>query len=772
MPDGRVLIAFDADAMDVSPTWTRIDDTDNLVAGIDIRRGRQTETDQTDTSTATVMLNDTDGTFDPDDPGSPYFGDIDGKQIMLQAWNPVAAEWVIQYRGFIDGYSYDFSGSVNADGEPLIATIALECVDAFDYLAGVEMIPGLFGEVPVPSSVSTGSVFYDDTDFQTRLIQLAADAQWPLARTQFFTGNVDVQEDVKDAGDSILASMRDVVDSEFPFLANLFTNKGGDVCAHGRKARFDPETVSSGTDWNFTRWKAGDGVAVAIDPTRAQIRTPLRWSRARSRIYNAALAYPKFPIAGTGGGSFGESDIPDQIRTDATSITTYGYRSWSAPKPSHPRRNNHRSRREGRVRPVRRLRDRELQGSAHPHRGDHVQEHEPRRRPGGSNLGTPRRRRHFRRRRRRPRIPRRRWPQRIVLHRRVVDEHPPAEPCLRHGRANPERVARVVLRYGSVRLMAPPSYHARTHVPGGSDPIEFPAFAPPSSIWADTIEAIASDIDLLGWWRLGDGASPFVDSSPLLVPTQTARNLSRHAAGTAMTQDFTPGALQASDDDGSVRFNAANNVSGDYLGAAGDTRFDLQGSPMTIACFVYPLASASTFLGHGLGIFGAFAPNSWPGGYGILVDWPTRELWFRRGAAGSSSTTWAALSGGVIPASEWSFVVGTFNGTSTHKLYLNGALVRTVTASVTVNSFGSSAAVTVGRTDVPSSTYAGTIKPGTFYGGVDEASLWRGEMTADQVYLLSRSAATLSVTPSLYMVPVADGMGGWAWDYASVEVQF
>jgi hypothetical protein len=104
------------------------------------------------------MLNDTDGLFDPANPGSPYFGLIDGKQILLQCWNPVAAVWVPQYRGVIDDYSYDFSGAVNAAGEPLIATIALECVDAFDYLAGVEMIPGLFGDPVPPDRLGRGCV--------------------------------------------------------------------------------------------------------------------------------------------------------------------------------------------------------------------------------------------------------------------------------------------------------------------------------------------------------------------------------------------------------------------------------------------------------------------------------------------------------------------------------------------------------------------------------------------------------------------------------------
>jgi hypothetical protein len=361
--------------------------------------------------------------------------------------NPVTGVWEPQYRGVIDGYSYDFSGAVNAAGEPLIVTIALECVDAFDYLAGVEMIPGLFGEVPVPAGVSGGVVFYEDTDFQTRLIQLAADAGWPSARTQFFTGNVDVQESRYNPGDSVLEAMRDVVDAEFPFVANLFVNRYGDVCAHGRKARFDPEGTASGTDWNFTRWKAGDGAAVALDPDRAQIRPPLAWSRPRSRIINAALAYPNFPIAGTGGGTFDETDIPDQIRTDADVDRGVRLPLVVGAEPADAGRDDDRERREGRDRPVRRLRHRELQGSAHPGGGADVQEHGSRRPTGGGDVGADARRRHQRRRSTSSTAtPAGRRSERVVLRRGFHDEDPSAEPRLRHGRAHVQRESGGVLR--------------------------------------------------------------------------------------------------------------------------------------------------------------------------------------------------------------------------------------------------------------------------------------------------------------------------------------
>lgn len=330
-PVGRVCIAFDDGPLEPNPTWTRIDDTENLVAGIDISRGRQTETEHTDTSTAVVHLNDTAGLFDPSNSGSPYFGELDGKQIALSLWNPVASEWVLQYRGVIDNYGWNFHPAVNADMEPLVSNIAVECVDVFDYLGGVEMIPGLFGQIPPPPG-SEGVVWYEDGDVQTRIENLLTNAGIDPDMAVVFTGNVDVQETKYDAGDSILVALRDAADAEFPGIANVYTDKQGRFVFHGRRARFAPETVSGANPdkWSFRRWKAGDGAAILLDPDRAQIRPPLQWGRPRSRIVNAAMCYPRFPIRGLGGGTFAEEDIPGQIVVDATSKTAYGYRSWSA----------------------------------------------------------------------------------------------------------------------------------------------------------------------------------------------------------------------------------------------------------------------------------------------------------------------------------------------------------------------------------------------------------------------------------------------------------
>lgn len=320
MPDGRVLVALDDDAMDPTPTWTRLDDEPNLVAGIEITRGRQTEFDQTDTGTATVHLNDRTGDFDADNTTSPYFDRLDGRQVMLQVQNPITGNWKTQFRGVIENYGYDLHPS------QLLSNVQVECVDAFAYLAEVEMIPGLFGQTPAEGKTKNdGTVAYIGDTVQVRIENLLQDAQWPDALTRVFTGNVTVMETAYDPGDSILVALRDAADAEFPGIAQVFVNAAGVVCFHGRRARFDPDGTALGTDWEFTRWHAGDGDAIGDDPDQAQVRPPLRWTRPRSRIINAAMAYPRDTSSGA------EARLPGQIVIDSASRTAYGYRSWSAP---------------------------------------------------------------------------------------------------------------------------------------------------------------------------------------------------------------------------------------------------------------------------------------------------------------------------------------------------------------------------------------------------------------------------------------------------------
>lgn len=322
------MVAPDDDPREWTPTWVCLDVIPNLVSGIDIERGRQTEFDTTDTSTAVVYINDKDGLFDPGNTGSPFFG-LEGKQITLQAWNPVTAAWVPQTRMWIDEITYLFNPAT-ADGKSILSNVQLNCVDIFDFLAGIAMdLTGdtrVFGNTP-PAGYEA-NIFYEDTDqddgtgFQLRVTQILDDCALTTDWYVVFTGNIDVLEGLYDPGDSPLTAIRDALDAEFPGIANGYSDKRGRFVAHGRGARFDPDTVSDGADWTFTRWKAGDGAAIALDGDRAQIREPLSWSRDRKKIYNVGYAYPK---------DISPLDKPAQYVVAAgTSIDDFGRRTWDA----------------------------------------------------------------------------------------------------------------------------------------------------------------------------------------------------------------------------------------------------------------------------------------------------------------------------------------------------------------------------------------------------------------------------------------------------------
>lgn len=316
MPDspapGRVLIAPNDGPTVREPTWMRLDDDPNFVTGYDYNRGKQTEDDTTDESTATVYFNDTEGILDPYNPLSDLYGALDGIQIMLQLKNPISGLWVPQYRGHIDNIRHDLHPS------QVVTNVQFECTDMFSYLEGIRLLPGLFGD---PGG-APGVVFYDNTDWHTHMTQLLDSAFTDVEWYRVFTGNIDTQAMYYNPDDSLLTAIRDAVDAEWPGLANVYTDKTGRVCAHGRRARFDPDATKIGTDWEFTRWRAGDKDAIIADGPRAQIRPSFRWSRDRKRIVNAAMCWPMHMEV---------ADRVNQIAVDGTSKDRYGYRPWSAP---------------------------------------------------------------------------------------------------------------------------------------------------------------------------------------------------------------------------------------------------------------------------------------------------------------------------------------------------------------------------------------------------------------------------------------------------------
>src|SRR5215471_17642179 len=101
---GRVLVPPDDAPLEPNPTWVRLDAPsgdipDGLIAGYDFKSGKQTFLSQVDAGTATVYISDHRAAlFDPRN-GSSDFNALDGKQVLLQLYDPVLEVWEEQFRG-------------------------------------------------------------------------------------------------------------------------------------------------------------------------------------------------------------------------------------------------------------------------------------------------------------------------------------------------------------------------------------------------------------------------------------------------------------------------------------------------------------------------------------------------------------------------------------------------------------------------------------------------------------------------------------------------
>ncbi len=334
---GRVLIAFDDGPLEPAPTYTAIDQAtgdfpDQFVAGFDVTVGRQTLRAQTDTGTATVYINDhVDGLFDPENTSSSYFGKLDGRQILLQIYDPVREVWEERFQGLIDEITWDVNPSgVRSDGDPINVAIQLHCVDLFDFFGGFGLTPGLDGVKPPKGSEA--AVYYGQTlgSMDDRILEIlmdvSNDSTWVADRTIVFSGNVHLQETKYSPDESALVALRDACDAELPAIANMYCDRKGRYVFHGRYSRFDPDAVSAQANsndknnWDFQRWKVGDGKAVAADSTRAQMRV-LSYLESRGNIINAAYVAPQ---------GIKPEDVKDQVYADVPSIEEYGRHSGPA----------------------------------------------------------------------------------------------------------------------------------------------------------------------------------------------------------------------------------------------------------------------------------------------------------------------------------------------------------------------------------------------------------------------------------------------------------
>jgi hypothetical protein len=128
--DVTVECAFGDTPLDTTPTWT---DISADVIRVSISRGRTSEFSTYSPGVATITLDNSDRTYDPEYTSGPYYGDLNPMvQMRVTAQYSTGTVHSI-YRGFVQGWptAYNMSGTQ--------ATTAVVCIDANRVLANMAL---------------------------------------------------------------------------------------------------------------------------------------------------------------------------------------------------------------------------------------------------------------------------------------------------------------------------------------------------------------------------------------------------------------------------------------------------------------------------------------------------------------------------------------------------------------------------------------------------------------------------------------------------------
>ena len=159
--DTNILADGPLDLVDITPQVRRVT----------TRRGRNRLLSQFEAGSATVILNDPNSDFNPQNTASPYYGKLFPlRKIRIYAettlsGNPVT---VNIFSGYINSFDTSFYQGTTAD-----ATVTLQCVDGFRLLANVSTeLPPIPGATSGQLSGARIDTLLDFADFPTSLMLL------------------------------------------------------------------------------------------------------------------------------------------------------------------------------------------------------------------------------------------------------------------------------------------------------------------------------------------------------------------------------------------------------------------------------------------------------------------------------------------------------------------------------------------------------------------------------------------------------------------------
>lgn len=170
-------------------------DISDTILRVGIRRGRNRILDKFEAGTATVVLEDTTGAYNPSNPAGPYYGKLVPLR-KIRIWGEYNGVQYPLYAGYIQ--SYDTNFQVGLSG---VSSVTLKCVDGFRFFNGVS--------VTTLAGASAGQLS------GSRITNFLDLVSWPVSQRAIATGDSALQNDTGEANRDVLGAIQLVEKSEF-----------------------------------------------------------------------------------------------------------------------------------------------------------------------------------------------------------------------------------------------------------------------------------------------------------------------------------------------------------------------------------------------------------------------------------------------------------------------------------------------------------------------------------------------------------------------------
>ena len=233
----------------LADTTSLVVDISNQVDSIATSRGRQINTEQFNTGTASVRILDQNGDFNPQNPSSPYYTYLNPMRKIAITATYLGVTYPI-FAGYITNYN---TNTPKFTGDLVYTT--LTAVDGFRLLQNAQF----FGVVGATTGETTGS----------RITKILDTIQFPASMRDIDTGLTTVQADPATQR-TALAAMQTVATTEY---GAIYVDGSGDVVFQDRNLT---TTSIAATPVVFK----DDGTAIGYND--------VKWVLDDSQVYNKA----------------------------------------------------------------------------------------------------------------------------------------------------------------------------------------------------------------------------------------------------------------------------------------------------------------------------------------------------------------------------------------------------------------------------------------------------------------------------------------------------